>query len=299
MDLSVPPGAVVAGIDGSKGSLRAARWAAAEAQIWGLPLCLVHVWSPPVVDWPLPTGAAAFIPENLTSPSPAILDQAEATLRAEADLDGIEVHKVAFQGQAAQHLVATTKGAHALVLGTRGLGGFAGLLLGSVVSACLHHGRSPVVAVGGDLVLPGEAPVVVGVDSSPGSHAALRWAASEAVRQKVLLRVVHGWDPGAVIPPGPQAFGPLDEEEFALAADRFLNALVDDELADMEARPEVECLSVAAPAAEALLWEARNASLLVVGTRGRGGFAGLLLGSVSRQCANYAPCPVAVVPRLS
>ena len=101
------------------------------------------------------------------------------------------------------------------------LGGFAGLLLGSVVSACLHHGRSPVVAVGGELVLPGEAPVVVGVDSSPGSHAALRWAASEAVRQKVLLRVVHGWDPGAVTPPGPQAFGPLDEEEFALAADRF------------------------------------------------------------------------------
>lgn len=285
-------------MDGSKGSHRAARWALAEARAWQAPLCLVHVWSPPIVDWPVPVGTAYVDLAALPSPSAAILDAAESTLSEEAGIDGIEVHKLALDGQPTPTLIAAAQGSRALVLGTRGHGGFAGLLLGSVVAACLHHGPSPVIAVGGDTSLPGEAPVVVGIDSSGGSRAALDWAAAEARTHGVLLRVVHGWDPAAVTPPGPSTSGSLDGEEFVIAADRYLTGVVDAALADLapEDTPEVECLAVPAPAAEALLWEARNASLLVVGSRGRGGFAGLLLGSVSRQCANYAPCPVAVVP---
>ena len=100
-------------------------------------------------------------------------------------------------------------------------------------------------------------------------------------------------------PPGRHSFGSLESDDFAVAADRFLTELVDDALSQagmVDDRPDVECLAIPAPAAEALLLEARSAALLVVGSRGRGGFTGLLLGSVSRHCANHAPCPVAVVP---
>jgi nucleotide-binding universal stress UspA family protein len=299
MDESTPPGAVIVGIDGSAPSLRAARWAAAEARSWGVPLVLAHVWSLPTVEWPYPAGVAFVDPGPVRHTSGQILDQAADALRAEMGGDGPEIRPVSLEGQPAHQLIEAAAGARALVLGTRGQGGFAGLLLGSVVAACLHHARTPVVAIGGNLVLPGAGPVVVGVDSSDGSRRALTWAAAEAARHGALLRVVHGWDTAAVEPPGPQAFGPLDGDDFAVAADRFLTELVDDVLrgADLgEDRPEVECLVVPAPAAEALLWEARSAALLVAGTRGRGGFTGLLLGSVSRQCANHAPCPVAVVP---
>ena len=300
MDHSSPSGPVIVGIDGSPASLRAARWAAAEASSWGVPLHLAHAWSVPVVEWPVPGGPTYGDAGQFRAASQEVLQQAATALRDELGSDGPERHLSSLEGQAAHQLIQAAIGARALVLGTRGQGGFAGLLLGSVVAACLHHARTPVVAVGGNLVLPGAGSVVVGVDSSDGSRAALRWAAREAARHGVLLRVVHGWDSAAVTPPGPQAFGPLDGDDFAVAADRFLTELVDEVLSDeglADAGPDVECLVVPAPAAEALLWEARGAALLVVGTRGRGGFAGLLLGSVSRQCANHAPCPVAVVPR--
>ncbi len=304
MDHHAPPGPVIVGIDGSASALRAARWAAAEAGAWNVPLHLAHAWSVPVVEWPTPGGPTFLDAGQFRAASQEILQGASTALRAELGTDGPAIHLVSLEGQPAHQLIQTAIGARALVLGTRGQGGFAGLLLGSVVAACLHHARTPVVAVGGNLVLPGTGPVVVGVDSSEGSRVALRWAAQEAARHGVLLRVVHGWDTAAVTPPGPQAFGPLEGDDFAVAADRFLTELVDEVLSDVgladspgDGRPDVECLVVPAPAAEALLWEARSAALLVVGTRGRGGFAGLLLGSVSRQCANHAPCPVAVVPR--
>lgn len=289
------PGPVIVGIDGSTASLRAARWAAREARAWDVPLHVIHAWSVPMVEWPVPGGVSFPDAQPFRSASQEVLDQTVAALEDELGADRPEIEASSLEGQPAHRLIEAAVGGRSLVLGTRGQGGFAGLLLGSVVAACLHHARTPVVAVGGNLVLPGAGPVVVGVDASDGSRVALEWAAGEAARLGVLLRVVHGWDSVAVTPPGPQAFGPFDGDDFAVAADRFLTELVDEALGN--GGPEVECLAVPAPAAEALLWEARSAALLVVGSRGRGGFTGLLLGSVSRQCANHAPCPVAVVPR--
>lgn len=146
--------------------------------------------------------------------------------------------------------------------------------------------------------------IVVGVDGSPGGLEALRWALTEARLRGTAVQVVHAWmvplidalpEPWAI---GSPPLGPSDDEvhEHLEAAAR---SVLDASLAEARsADPGVEVrgeLVEARPAA-ALLAAAEDADLLVVGSRGRGGFAGLLLGSVSAQCVHHAPCPVMVVP---
>ena len=141
--------------------------------------------------------------------------------------------------------------------------------------------------------------IVVGVDGSPESRHALRWAAEEARQRGARLRVVHAWTLPAAIGVADAVLGhpviqepPLDElkESLAQEAERVLDdALVGFE--DIEIEREV----VEASPARALLRAAEGADLVVVGSRGRGGFTGLLLGSVSQQCAHHAPCPVVIV----
>jgi nucleotide-binding universal stress UspA family protein len=146
--------------------------------------------------------------------------------------------------------------------------------------------------------------VVVGVDASPGSLGALEWALEEARLRRASLCVVHAWmlpliealpEPWAV---GSPSLGPSDDEVHShveAAARDVLSASVNQA---RSAAPELEVVAelVEGRTAGALLDAARDADLLVVGSRGRGGFAGLLLGSVSAQCVHHAPCPVVVVP---
>jgi nucleotide-binding universal stress UspA family protein len=146
--------------------------------------------------------------------------------------------------------------------------------------------------------------VVVGVDASPGSLRALEWALEEARLRRASLCVVHAWmlpliealpEPWVV---GSPSVGPSDDEvrnHVEAAARDVLSASVD---RARSAAPELEIAGelVEGRAAVALLDAARDADLLVVGSRGRGGFAGLLLGSVSGQCVHHARCPVVVVP---
>jgi len=147
------------------------------------------------------------------------------------------------------------------------------------------------------------ASIVVGVDGSPGSREALRWALDEARRREATLRIVHAWMvPLVEAMPEPWVLGltppaPSDEEVYEhlrAAAQAVLDSAVDD--AKAEPAVEVEGELVEGRAAPALIEAARDADLLVVGSRGRGGFAGLLLGSVSAQCAHHSPCPLVVVP---
>ena len=140
--------------------------------------------------------------------------------------------------------------------------------------------------------------IVVGVDGSEASKEALRFAAEEARLRGVALKVVHAWDspyePLAVAGYVPQADASL-VGELRQAAERVL----DSALAAVEAETEgmtVERVLIETPASRALVDAAEGADLLVVGSRGLGGFAGLLLGSVSQQCAHHAPCPVVIVP---
>jgi nucleotide-binding universal stress UspA family protein len=147
------------------------------------------------------------------------------------------------------------------------------------------------------------AKIVVGTDGSPSAQRAVRWALGEARLRKAPLHIVHAWtvplmealpEPWLLATP----IGHTDDEledRLAAGAREFLEATVAEAKA---AAPELDVIGELAemrPAA-ALLAAARDADLLVVGSRGHGGFAGLLLGSVSSQCVHHAPCPVVVVP---
>lgn len=134
--------------------------------------------------------------------------------------------------------------------------------------------------------------IVVGIDGSPGAAAALRWAVAEARLRGAVLQVLHAWQL-PVLAVAPFAAPTIDAREYQAAAEQLVADSVADAGAEDLAPQQVA--EGGGPAA-VLLRHAVGASLVVVGTRGRGGFAGLLLGSVSQQVIGHAPCPVVVVP---
>lgn len=137
--------------------------------------------------------------------------------------------------------------------------------------------------------------IVVGVDGSAGSLTALRWALDEAKLRGAQLDVVHAWTyPYFVTPPNvPMPMPPREDLEAGAQAvlEEAVHAVVPQD-------PGVAVHSACAegPAAATLVERATGADLVVVGSRGHGGFVGLLLGSVSQQVAHHAPCPVVIVP---
>lgn len=140
--------------------------------------------------------------------------------------------------------------------------------------------------------------IVVGVDGSPGSEHAVRWAAEEARLRKARLRAVLAWESPVQVIGGSGWIMPdaaMIEEYSAEMQQRLDEALAP--LADELTGIDVERVTVHGPPAAVLIESAQEAIQLVVGTRGHGGFVGLLLGSVSQQCSSHAPCPVVIVPR--
>jgi nucleotide-binding universal stress UspA family protein len=154
------------------------------------------------------------------------------------------------------------------------------------------------------------ATIVVGVDGSEGGDAALRWALDEARLRGSRLRVVHVFDPpqaalsgtavGAAGVSGPVVLAPEDEQRIRAAAEVHSRGVIDsalDRVGAVEADgPEIERAALPGAPAQTLIESARDAELLVLGTRGRGGFLGLLLGSVAQQIAHHPPCPVVILP---
>lgn len=138
--------------------------------------------------------------------------------------------------------------------------------------------------------------VVVGVDGSEESRAALRWAVEEARLRQTPLRAVYAWLSPVVNRRGYIPPDLLDLKVLEGKAQQVIAAAVD-EVAGGSPGVEIEPLAVEGPAAQVLLDTSQEAELLVVGSRGHGGFTGLLLGSVGQQCAHHAPCPVVVVRR--
>jgi nucleotide-binding universal stress UspA family protein len=139
--------------------------------------------------------------------------------------------------------------------------------------------------------------IVVGVDHSEGAKAALRFALDEAELRRTSLRLVHAWQPSYVAAsfgPGAYPAGGEEIDDLRAAAQESLEATLRD-ASPSSPQVDVELHAVEGAAAEVLVDESRGAELLVVGSRGLGGFSGLLLGSVSQQCAHHAACPVVIV----
>lgn len=137
--------------------------------------------------------------------------------------------------------------------------------------------------------------IVVGVDGSAPAEAALRWALAEARLRGAVCEVVHAWTYPVVADIAGMAAAGVAWPDLEAEARRLLDEVIE------QVRPESEGVTIEArvvegTAAGVLIDAARDADLLVVGSRGRGGFVGLLLGSVSQQVAHHAPCPIVIVP---
>lgn len=199
---------------------------------------------------------------------------------------GLTITGQVYDGPPALVLQERSAEAGMLVLGSRGHGGFGGLLAGSTAVSVAAHAHCPVVVVrDGAGSAPTDAsagPVAVGVDGSEPSLVALGFAAERAAQRQVPLRVLHAWTPG----PGGAAGVPDERAAVEQALEPWRRTF-----ADLAITVDLVPTSPAAMLIEA----SRDARLVVVGSRGRGGLAGMLLGSVSQQLIQHANCPVAVV----
>jgi nucleotide-binding universal stress UspA family protein len=285
---------VVVGVDGSAGGARALGWALTEGALHEVPVTAVLAWT--YLDQRFASGEERFDPGYDEDDARAALDAyVDRAVGSEA---AATVDRRVVCDLAAPALLDSATSDSLLVVGTRGLGGFRGMLVGSVSEHCLHHAPCPVAVVrapeDGDQAAAGSGWIVVGIDGSDTARRALRWAIEEGRVRRAEIEVVHAWQlPYAV--GHPFTIAALDPETMEAAASRLLDVTVDEEDTSGLARPPIRTL-VDGGAAAAILERARDANVVVVGSRGLGGFSGLLLGSVSHQVAHHAGCPVVVIP---
>ena len=280
---------IVVGVDGSAASKVAVDWAVRTAAMRRAPLKLVNVLNPPVVmafpEVPMPSGYLKWQEEE----GRKVLETALATARAAAP--DIEISSELVAGPSVPTLVEESKNAKMIVVGCRGRGALARGLLGSVSNALVHHALCPVAIIHDEDPLmphPSQAPVVVGLDGSPASEQAVAIAFEEASFRGVELVAVFAWSETGVF-----EFPGVDWSTQQSLAEETLS----ERLSGWQERyPDVRVrrVVVADRPAHQLLEQSESAQLLVVGSHGRGGFAGMLLGSVSTAVAHGARMPVIV-----
>jgi nucleotide-binding universal stress UspA family protein len=300
-NLPVAEEVIVCGLDGTDASASALRWALEEAALRGAVVRAIHAWSVPIMASPVGVLPVTVHHQELSDSAEAAVKGWVEEGKAAVPHHDVPVEVTGVEGVAATALLDAARDADLLVVGGKRHGALTGMLLGSVAQQVTHHAVGPVVVVPADperLAWAGR-PVVVGIDGSDNAAVALAWAMDEAGRRAVTLKVVHGWEVPFAVPPLGLSVAPLDPDEFEADSKDMLTAAVQDALSRAAHKPpSIEKLSVNAPGTRALLEVGEGSALVVVGSRGRGGFAGLLLGSVSQQVLHRAPGPVAVIPTL-
>ncbi|MDX5570471.1 universal stress protein [Streptomyces sp. ID05-04B] len=295
---------ITVGLDGSRESRAAAEWAAREAKLRGLPLKIVHVWEPvpePMAQAPL---LGAETQQHWTERVPR-----EAAQGLRLRHPGVEVHTEQVSGNPADALAEAAKSAELLVLGSRGLGGIGGFVVGSVGLSTVAHADRPVVLVraleaaadeheADPAGVPSAAtpflPVVLGLDVEHADETLVEFAFDAARRRATSLRVVHGWNP-----PPYYAYGtpvsPALHEGLALAE----AAALEEALRPWQQKyPDVQVVEVSrygSPAVH-LVEASGDASLVVVGRRIRRSPFGAHIGHVTHAVLHHCTAPVAVVP---
>ncbi|OZV73538.1 universal stress protein UspA [Micromonospora echinospora] len=279
---------IVVGYDGSPDAAAALAWALEEAGRTGQPVRLAYVFEWLTVGgWIGPGIAPGAWPDAAARQQVEQLVQQAVTDAATAN-PGLTVHGEVFDGPPALVLQERSAEAALLVLGSRGHGGFTGLLTGSTAVSVTAHAHCPVVVVRRDTPTATGKRVVVGVDGSETSLVALGFAVERAAGRNAPLHAVRAWAPTQWRAQG------FDPDE-AQATER---ASLEESLRQWrESFPDVPVTTevLSGNAASTLVEASRDAQLVVIGTRGRGGLRGALLGSVSQQVLQHAHCPVAVI----
>lgn len=278
---------IVVGVDESPNAAQALRWAVEEGAVRHEPVTAVMAWGYIAQHNAEPNQP--FNPDYHEADARAVLT--ELVRRAVGTESGVTQKLVC--DLAPRALLEAAHGATLLVVGARGVGGFEGLLLGSVSRQVLHHATCPVAVVRTSSHAPVTRRIIVGVDGSESARRALRWAIDEGRARQVPVVAVHAWRyPYTSIGfYAPVVDLDLVEKSAAALLDQQIEAV------DTSGLPSpVERRVVPGPGAAAIMASADEDALVVVGSRGLGGFQGLLLGSVSDQLTLHASCPVVVLP---
>lgn len=281
---------ILVGYDASKGAEAALDWALDQGAGTGTPVTLAYAFPFRTVTGSIGLTPAAWPDDGMREAAEKMVSETVARVRESRP--GAAISGVVLAGGPAAVLVDMSRLARMVVLGSHGHGGFAGLRLGSTSTAVSAHAHCPVVVVRGAHP-PAGAPVVAGFDGSQCARLAVDFAFTEAARHGTHVRLVHAWTPPQPRwqPPGYAVGQQLRIEQAGL------EELAED-MRDKYPGVPVSVHVVTGPASQALVEAGRGARLVAVGSRGRGGFRGLVLGSVSQQVLHHADCPVAVVREL-
>lgn len=293
-------GSVVVGYDGSATSIEALTWGLEAARLRGAPVVVVYACPPTPEVVAQFGGSIAADFAALEEAATQVLAEAREQARRVAP-DVIVDTRVVY-APAAAALLTDTDDAAMVVIGSRGLGGFGELLVGSTAVQLASHASCPVVVIrppaAGGQPSPGSASgrVVVGIDGSTASDDAIQLAFAEARLRGVGVTAVHAWEkPPYDLPPShdpPPTY--LVADELARTESGLLDGLLGtwpSKYPDVDLRTE----AVNGDPVEALVTRSPGATMLVVGSRGHGGFSSLLLGSVSHGVLHHAHCPVVIV----
>ncbi len=281
---------IVVCVDGSAASDAAITWATREAVLRRMPITLMNAAPPVVVGWPV-GQLYVEMPQWQIDNAQSVIEQARKTLTASlGESEPPEVHTEMVYCSVVPALIDASKKARMIVVGSQGMGALRRLLLGSVTTGLLHHAHCPVAVIhSDDAARDPNAPVLLGIDGSPASEAATALAFDEASRREVKLLALHAWSDVGVFPMLGMDWRDREHEGQEVLAERLAGW--------QEQYPgvHVERLLVCDKPARWLLEKSERAQLVVVGSRGRGGFSGMLLGSVSSAIAQSATVPVVVV----
>lgn len=291
--------AIVAGYDGSTGARRAVAWAAHEAADRRLPLVLVEAVSVPALPEVAATPAGWFSPRFNADEQEALLAHSRSEIGTIADTcreehADLDVTTQVVTGRAAEALTRFAADGATLVIGASGRSGMARVLVGSTAAELLQTYQGPIVIVRHSDEWDAAQHVVVGVDGSDASTAAIEFAFEYAERHALDLLAVHAWSDLPL-----DALAPVRTWDYAWqdihdkGTQLFAEALAEHQ----QRHPDVAVRQVISPdrPAHALIEHGAQAALLVVGSHGRGALQRAFLGSVSHTIAYHAPCPVAIV----
>lgn len=285
--------AVLVGVDGSPSSNAAVDWAARTAAMRRLPLVMVHVIPEPKAALGVNVIRSPQVWQSLEREAKRVLAESRTIAeQATAGSGPLRIEVASISDAAVAALVKLSEEAELVVVGSRGLGRIPRRLLGSVSAGLAHHSHCPVAIVHDEKRgAPDDMarlPVVVGIDGSPASEAATALAFEEASRRGVELIALHAWSDNLSIE--------LPGNEWESAHPKAAEALAERLAGWQERYPDVSVRRVVVPdrPARRLIKHSQDAQLVVVGSRGRGGFTGMLLGSVSAAVAEAAHSPVIV-----